>query len=295
MKILLAEYTMSHDPSLAHEGVARYTILKESFERCGNQVVSPVPCEDFGKEIIRIGPDCDIGLVIAPDNLLAHFTKLCEDTCRSIGCNSMTVALCANKRTVSRILAQYDIDVPREVKTGKRIIKPLSGSGSQGVRITDNPDDTGELEQEFIIGENISVSLIGSRICGESCSCHTGKKPLILSVNKQDIRIDELGQFHYDGGETPYLHKKQSEILKTAIKTTEILGCQGYIGIDMIVNDDRVVVVDVNPRPTDSIIGLSQILGDEIGDLIIKASYGELPDSVLLTGHVHFDVKGRIV
>lgn len=295
MKILLAEYTMSNDPTLAHEGIAMYKTLKASFERCGNKVISPVPKEDFGEEIVRLGPECDIGLVIAPDNLLAHYTKMCEDTCRSIGCNSMTVALCANKRTTSRILEQYNIDIPREVTTGKRIIKPISGSGSQGVRITENPIDSGELEQEYIIGDNISVSLIGSRICGESCSCHSGKKPLILSINKQNIRIDEYGQFHYEGGETPYFHKRQSDIKKTAIKTAEVLGCQGYIGIDMIVNDDRIVVVDVNPRPTDSIIGLSRILDDELGDLIIKASYGDLPDSVSLTGHVRFDVQGRIL
>ena len=295
MKILLAEYAMSHDPTLAHEGIAMFKTLKESFERCKNQVLSPVPEKDFGKEILRLGPLCDIGLIIAPDNILARYTKYCEDTCRSIGCNSMTIALCANKKTTSGILASHNIDVPCEVTTGKRIVKPLTGSGSQGVRLTEEPCNATEFEQEFILGDNISVSLIGSRVCGESCSCYTGKKPLVLSINKQNIRIDKNGQFHYEGGEIPYFHKNESDIIKTAIKTTEVLGCQGYVGIDMVVNNYRIVVVDVNPRPTDSIIGLSKVLAQEIGNLIIRASYGDLPDFVELTGHVRFDATGRIL
>ncbi|MBN1167994.1 MAG: ATP-grasp domain-containing protein [Methanospirillaceae archaeon] len=292
MKILLAEYTMSHDPSLAPEGLAMYHALKDSFHNCGHSVVSPKPGAEFKEEILTLGPACDLGLIIAPDHLLARYTKCCEDTCRSIGCNSMTIAICANKRTTSRILSQHGIDVPREVTNGIRIIKPIMGAGSQGVRITDEPCNRDELQQEYISGESLSVSLIAARVCGESCTCYSGKKPLVLSVNKQDIRIDDTGYFHYRGGKIPYPHPRQDEIKEIAINTVKVLGCQGYIGIDMVVNEKRVVVVDVNPRPTDSIIGLSRVLDNEIGDLLIRASYGDLPDAVQITNNIRFDITG---
>lgn len=292
MKILLAEYTMSHDPSLAPEGLAMYHALNDSFHRCGHTVISPKPGTDFKDEILMLGPSCDLGLIIAPDHLLARYTKSCEDTCRSIGCNSMTIAICANKRTTSRILFEHGIDVPREVTSGTRIIKPITGAGSQGVHLTDEPCNCDELQQEYILGESLSVSLIAARVCGESCTCYSGKKPLVLSVNKQDIRIDDAGYFHYYGGKIPYPHPRQDEIKEIAINTVTVLGCQGYIGVDMIVNEKRVVVVDVNPRPTDSIIGLSKILDTEIGDLLIRASYGDLPDEVQITRDIQFEISG---
>ena len=41
MKVLLAEYTVAHDPGLAPEGAAMLRVLKESFERCGYEVMTP--------------------------------------------------------------------------------------------------------------------------------------------------------------------------------------------------------------------------------------------------------------
>jgi tyramine---L-glutamate ligase len=77
MKLLLAEYTVSHDPSLAHEGAAMLSVLRASFERCGHEVVVP-GTGDFGAEISRLGPSCDMGLVLAPDDLLSKYTMLLE-------------------------------------------------------------------------------------------------------------------------------------------------------------------------------------------------------------------------
>jgi len=73
MKVLLAEYASAHDPSLAAEGAAMLTVLKQSFERRGYEVVVPGEGE-FGAEIGRLAPDCSMGLVLAPDHLLAGFT-----------------------------------------------------------------------------------------------------------------------------------------------------------------------------------------------------------------------------
>ena len=295
---MLAEYASHYaeaDPSLALEGGAMLSTLKESFERGGHTVYSPIPGVDFESEIRRIGPECDNGLVIAPDDLLVSYTKALEGVCRNIGCDPISVSLCANKKRTADILADQGIDVPREVLSGKRIIKDISGAGALNMKYADEEPLETQFGQEYISGEHLSVSLIASRIIGEVCLYYTGEGPLLLAVNRQDIRILDDGSFVYCGGETPILaHPRHDEIVSIAKKTVLALGCQGYIGIDLIVSSDRIVVVDVNPRPTGSIIGIARCISEEIGSLILDASYGKQIGPVTYTQHVLFDKSGNV-
>jgi predicted ATP-grasp superfamily ATP-dependent carboligase len=294
MRVLLAEYTRHHDPGLAPEGEAMVTTLRESFERIGYEVVMPDPDTDFGDEIRRLAPDCDEALIIAPDNLLAKYTKIVEDLSRNIGCSSLAIAVCANKRRCAETLTTHGIDVPKEVSSGKRIIKEISGCGAVNMRYRDEEPGPKEIGQEFIDGEHFSVSMVGSRVVGEVCLYYTGEGPLVLSLNKQHIRFDETGMVHYDGGETPVSHPRSDEIIAVAKKAAMILGCQGYIGVDLVVSPDRIVVVDVNPRPTDSITGIAAIMEEEIADIIIKASYGRSPEKVTLKGRAVYGKNGSV-
>lgn len=294
MNILLAEYTVSHDPALAPEGRAMLDVLTRSFTKIGYTVHSPEPGRDFSEEITRLGALCDEGLVIAPDHLLARFTKTLEDVTRNIGCNSFSIAVCANKKRSGQILQSHGIDVPKEVTSGKRIVKQISGCGAVGVRLTDGPAGDGEFGQEFIEGEHYSMSLVGGRVVGEVCLYYTGKGPLLFALNRQDIRFNEDGTVAYNGGETPVDHPKKDEMYALASKAIEVLGCQGYVGIDMVVTPDRIVMVDVNPRPTTSIIGIDACMEEEIAQVILDASYGRSPESVHLIGHAHFSSEGQV-
>jgi len=292
MKVLLAEYTVAHEPGFAPEGAAMLGVLRASFERCGYEVVTPGE-GDFYDEIQRLAPGCDAGLVIAPDHRLFAYTTLLERLTHNIGCGSLNAALCANKRRVSEILTRSGIPVPREGITGTRVLKPEQGCGAQGVRLSQGEPGTGEFAQEFIDGEHLSVSLIGSRLVGNACSYYTGKPPLLLAVNRQHIRIDEEGRFHYLGGETPVHHPRHDEIVMTAAKALHVLGCQGYCGIDMVLAD-KPYVVDVNPRITTSLVGIAACMEEEIADLLMAASKGGGPDEVHLTGRVRFDTRGTV-
>jgi len=294
MRVLLAEYACHHDPALAPEGKAMIHTLSESFTRIGYEVVMPVPGIDFADGLRRLAPTCEEALVIAPDHLLARYTKIIEDLSRNIGCNSLAIAVCANKRRTAETLKGHGIDVPAEVSSGKRVIKEISGCGAVHMRYRDEEPESGEFGQEFIEGEHLSVSMVGSRVVGEVCLYYTGEGPLVLSLNKQNIRIDQNGNFHYDGGETPASHPRDQEIISIARKAATILGCQGYIGVDLVVSSDRIVVVDVNPRPTDSIVGIAAIMKEEIADIIVKASYGRAPEKVNLKGKARFGKDGSV-
>jgi predicted ATP-grasp superfamily ATP-dependent carboligase len=292
MRALLAEYTVAHDPRLAHEGAAMLAVLAGSFGRCGYEVVSPVG-SDFLAEIRRIAPGCDVGLVIAPDHLLFSFTSVLESLTHNIGCGSMNAMVCADKRLAASALARHGIPVPGGGGQGRRVIKPVLGCGSFGVRLSTDQPGKGELAEAYIEGEHLSVSMVGSRVTGNTCSYYSGDPPLLLAVNRQEIAIDSQGRFHYLGGETPVRHERQEEIVRIAASAITVLGCQGYTGVDIVLGDQP-YVVDVNPRITTSIVGIAACMEEEIADVLVKASRGEGPSAVHLSGRVRFDTEGRV-
>ena len=292
MKVLLAEYTTTHDPALAHEGAAMLAVLKRSFDRCSYETVL---CGggDFGAELERLSPSCDMGLVIAPDHLLAEFTRILEEHTHNLGCGFMTAALCANKLRTGKILRQHGIAVPEEGGAGKKVIKPVKGCGAQGVRLSEDAPAAGEFAERFIDGEHVSVSLIPNRVIGDACQYFTGNPPVILAVNRQRIEIGPDGSFRYRGGETPVHPDREEELIGTARKVAEVLGCQGYCGVDMVLAD-KPYVVDVNPRITTSLVGIAACMQEEIADLLVAASKGRGPAGVHLSGHVFFDTEGKV-
>jgi len=298
MKVLIAEYTASRDPALAPEGKAMVSVLQKSFERLGHTVLLP-GSGDFDAEIARLAPQCDYGLVIAPDELLAAFTHTLELATHNIGSDSTAIAVCANKRLTAKVLSGIGISVPQEVPadyTGKRVIKPIKGAGSVGVRIATDGEvpGTGEMAVEFLEGEQYSVSIVGSRVVGEACGFYSGLPPVFLTINRQYAEIDENGVFTYHGGETPVHPKREEEIIEVAKKTIERLGCQGYVGIDIIVGE-KIWVIDVNPRPTMSLIGVAGVIEEEIADVLLKATVGLPPECVHYNGKTAtFDETGGV-
>ncbi|WP_292728130.1 ATP-grasp domain-containing protein [Methanoculleus sp.] len=296
MKAILAEYTVCNDPELAPEGAAMLAAIRESFERCGYEVVTPER-PDFEGEIRRLAPGCDVGLVIAPDRLLFRYTQILEGLTHNVGCGSMNAAVCANKQRTAAILARNGVAVPPDAGEGKRIVKPVTGCGAQGVRLTDEePDEepgAGEFAQAYVEGETLSVSLVGSRVTGNVCEYYSGNPPLLLAVNRQEIAVGDDGRVRYLGGETPVHPDREEEIVEVAVRAMNILGCQGYAGIDIIAGD-QIYVVDVNPRPTTSLVGIASVMEEEIADILVKASHGEAPAEVHLSGSVRFDKDGRI-
>ena len=293
MKAFLAEYaSLAGDPGVAAEGAAMRDVLKTSFEAIGYEVVMPASA-DLHSEIRSLAPGCDAGLVIAPDHLLAGFTLALEEVCHNIGCGAMNVAVAANKRRSSAILAQHGVPVPAELTAGRRVVKPVRGCGANGVRLSDGPAGEGEFGQEYIDGEHLSVSLVGSRVVGDACEFWSGDPPLVLALNRQSIEIDPEGRFHYRGGETPISHPRRDGCVAVAQKAVQVLGCQGYAGVDLVLAD-RPYVVDVNPRVTTSIVGIAAVMQEEIADVLVRASRGEGPAEVHLSGHVRYGLDGTV-
>jgi predicted ATP-grasp superfamily ATP-dependent carboligase len=290
MKILLAEYAVGAGiEEFMLEGKAMLHTLVRSFVTCGHEVIYPsrgiileagkaVMTNGFERTLTELSRKCDAALVIAPDELLGDLTGIIENNTVNLGCPPDSVHLSADKLKCTRILSHEKIPVTETIGRGKYngdfVIKPRFGCASEGIhRSKRGTVKKGFIATGFIEGEHLSISLI------------TGKTQLPLTVNRQLIEIKD--NFSYKGGIVPYHCERNEEIIDVAKKTVRVLGCRGYAGVDIVLGD-RPYVIDVNPRPTSSIIGISRVMEAQIADLILKSRFGDLPDHVEIKGNFTF-------
>ena len=176
------------------------------------------------------------------------------------------------------------VDRPDPVEKGclQYVVKPRTGSGSEGVRITSfaraGPE---EIVTRYHEGLHLSASFI------------VGKEGFLpLTLNRQLIDFGD-GKMSYQGSQVPYNTPRAEEIWEAAEKAADVLGLRGYAGIDFVLGE-RAWAVDVNARPTTSIIGIARVMKEEIGELIVGARFGGLPERVHLEGECIFR-KGDLV
>jgi tyramine---L-glutamate ligase len=315
MKILIAEFAVGTDieQSLIPEGAAMLKTLAESFVSLGHDVYYPSAstkicagtriestAENFRQLLESKAKTCDAGIVIAPDPMLPELNQILEENTVNLGCSPQSAACCADKFLCTEILKKAGIKAPELVEKAeegkKYVTKPRSGCGAEETHlVTAFENEEGFIASEYIEGTHLSVSIIA------------GKKPLPLTVNRQFIELNEtevktkengetgVSGIKYNGSLTPYQTPRQDELYETAISTVKCLDCFGYVGVDIILSDFP-YVVDVNPRPTASLFGISRVMQEEIGDLLLKNKFEELPESVHLEGEYRFskDALGEL-
>ncbi|MCC4771796.1 ATP-grasp domain-containing protein [Methanosarcina sp. DH2] len=316
MKILIAEFAVGTDieKSLIPEGAAMLKTLAESFVRVGHEVYYPSAgtdicagtplkstAENFRHVIEREAKKYDAGLLIAPDGMLSELNRILEENTVNLGCSPSSAACCADKLMCTNILKKAGINAPEIAEKaregGKYVIKPRFGCGAEATYLVAEFEKTEEfIASEYIEGKHLSVSLIA------------GKKPLLLTVNRQFIEFEEkkdregenpakteVSVIKYNGSLTPYQTSRVNELYETAISTVKCLDCFGYVGVDIVLSD-LPYVVDVNPRPTASLFGINRVMKEEIGELLLMNRFGELPDSVRIEGEYHFskDMLGEL-
>jgi predicted ATP-grasp superfamily ATP-dependent carboligase len=174
---------------------------------------------------------------------------------------------------VAEIVTQPE---PCEKGCYRYVIKPRYGCGSEGVRITSFVKAApGEIVTRYYEGLHLSASFIVGR---------EGFLP--LTINRQLIKF-EGDSMSYEGSQVPYRTPCAVEIWEAAEKAAEVQGLRGYAGIDFVLGD-LPRAVDVNARPTTSIIGIARVMQEEIGELMLKARFGGMPEKVRIEGDYLF-------
>ena len=242
----------------------------------------------------------DATYVIAPESgkALQTFVELMEKTEKiTLNCESETIGKVGDKAVLYEKLEDTSFLVPKTLVleydnameqvlhklSYPLILKPVDGVGASGLSIVNEFGQVGKallkigkestskrfIVQEFIEGEQVSVSLLS-----------TGKKAVAASLNKQNMVIaGPDGLSSYEGGIVPFEHPRKHDAYAVAEKVVELFpGLRGYVGVDLILTENAVFIVDFNPRLTTSFVGLHKVANFNVAEALINSVlFGKLP------------------
>ena len=283
-------------------------LLDERLSRLNPPIVAdctiPVFCSKDPKDFLRkIAKINDAIYIVAPETrqILKSMVELAEQTGMiSLNCEPSAIRKVADKRKLHEMLQKLGAKpktiilkisdgspkIKQAIKNSLNypvVLKPTDGVSCGGLSIVKEPVQLERaiekikeasaseffVVQEFINGTSASISLLS-----------TGKKALALSLNKQNITlVGPEDASSYDGGTVPLDHPLKKEALSIAEKLVEsIEGLRGYVGVDLILSDDKIFVVDVNPRLTTSYVGLCRVTSFNLAEAIVNSVLkGTLP------------------
>lgn len=138
------------------------------------------------------------------------------------------------------------IEIVENNPSKKYIIKPISGSGGYDVNLL-NKDTLNQLNfnnQSWIIQEHIPGTTISSSILS------TKKKQKQITTSRLLTGADfNQNNYIYIGNITPLPHKKINQKIKTIseklIKDFKLIGSNG---IDYIIKNGKIYIIEINPR-----------------------------------------------
>lgn len=257
----------------------------------------------------------DAIFVIAPETsqILQNFVQVLETKGKvCLNCTSEAIEKVSNKATLNHQLNKAQIATPNTLilnfkddiaKTTKQIsreltypivLKTLDGAGCSGMSIIKTEENLNAaiaklqknstapqfIAQNYINGLPASVSVISN-----------GKKAIAISLNKQQITLAQPSEeSQYIGGCVPLEHPLSAKACSIAEQLVEsIAGLRGYVGVDVVLSEDTVYVVDVNPRLTTSYVGLHAVADFNVAQALLEAvTIGTLPKKVHNSEVVYF-------
>jgi predicted ATP-grasp superfamily ATP-dependent carboligase len=267
--------------------------------------VIPVPPNEHKDIFLSLLKRCDAALIIAPESngILSRLSELVEkEGVMLLGSSAPATAIAGDKAACGKILSLANLPIPKtctadfssaagiaEQMGYPLVLKPLDGVSSEGICLVDDPADIPAalanlrkctsreriLLQSFVDGIHASVSLLVAE-----------KRCLSLSLNRQLIRTGI--PFEYRGSEVPFGHVMAGYAMKLASSAVDhVPGLNGYVGVDLVITDDSVRLIEINPRLTTSYIGLRQVSRANPAKMIYEACvWGILPENFSLTDRV---------
>lgn len=218
--------------------------------------------------------DFDYFLIIAPesDNIAADITEIFEEKeISNLGSSSKVIKKAADKWLFYKKFS-HCLNMPKtkliKTKTNSflddeifpAVIKARYSAGSE-LKIVKNKNEFLNHYKEVLKHEiNKRDYIIQKIIPGEAGSISVVSKDqryFILSINKQIINKEN---FSYQGGIINYSFKNTC-LLKNSVKQIKenYPDLNGYFGIDFIYHNGKYYFLEINPRLTSSIIGISEL------------------------------------
>ncbi|GAA5818745.1 MAG: ATP-grasp domain-containing protein [Methanobrevibacter sp. CfCl-M3] len=185
----------------------------------------------------------------------------------------------------------YTLDIVKQYDDKKFIIKELSGSGGYGISFLNNEPifqlkeylskmnnkKQDLLLQEYVDGDNLSCSVLGTK---------NNSKSIIVSENINNSyyqKNEDKKDFRYSGNISPinqdkyndHILKEVNELSESMISDFSLIGSNG---VDLIVKDDKINVIEINPRFQGTYESVEDVLGINLLETHIKACNDDLID-----------------
>ncbi|WP_296788892.1 ATP-grasp domain-containing protein [uncultured Methanobrevibacter sp.] len=177
------------------------------------------------------------------------------------------------------------IEINETYKENQFILKPLKGSGGYDINLLDSDariqfNDGEFILQEYVDGINLSSSILATNM---------NVKNIINTRLLTEHDFGAENSFIYIGNILPLTResimsdvKDINEINETMKRTSENLGRKfnllGSNGVDYILNDNGLYVIEVNPRLQGTFECVEMSLGINMLDAHIRACQGELAE-----------------
>lgn len=233
----------------------------------------------------------DAVLVIAPetDGVLLKFAQLTHSLGKIwLGCGRDAIEICADKIKTADFLQKNYMPVPTfswqtfcdyqqknpEVffaNGGKMIAKPIDGAGCVDTFVFDNVTSL----SEFMAPQRKKSHIIQCFIQGQSASfvmlC-TNNQAHLLCCNKQIIEIKN-NQLAFKGVQINAYKQHWDIFARVADYLQERMpSLQGLVGVDVVFDENKMMVIEINPRLTTSYVGLRLAIGVNPAKLLLESS-----------------------
>lgn len=254
--------------------------------------------------------DCDLALVVAPetDYILTELTQmLIDNSIPNLGCKLPAVVIASNKfdtynmlkdagiLTIETFMANViDTSFFKHTQDGF-IAKPAVGAGCEKTFYFQNLLELKDWLADSIEQPNKIKNMVVQRyIMGQPASISAlfkDGKAWLLSNNTQKVSMQvsktKEVNLKYSGSVVNVLPEFTEQFTVLANKIANALpDLNGFAGIDVIISNKEIYVVEINPRITTSYIVLGKSLSINPAALILKLATNEnfkLPES--MTNH----------
>lgn len=213
-------------------------------------------------------------LLIAPetDGILQQLAETVLDAGKTLlGSSPEVVAICSDKLRCSQFLRQHSLPTVETQRAGDWLNQPaFTGS------VVCKPNDgAGCIDTFYFANENLAAAYLHSLSTEKrnqqivqpfiaaqamSLSLFIDTSVQILSLNQQLIDIGQ--QFSYQGSKIAVSYPKTFSQAQAQLLVNQLMqimpGLSGFIGIDLLVDEHQVWIVDINPRLTSSFNQLPQ-------------------------------------
>ena len=245
--------------------------------------------KNFDKELGGHIKNMDVCWLIAPETeqCLERYAQIFSDSKSVfIGSRVEAIRLSSSKYLTNKILLENTINVVETKKIDQIIpesntgwiVKPDDGAGAEGAQLIPNKEkldsfiisqcNNNFITQPYIKGNHMSMSLLVYN--GDVC---------LLGCNKQYVDINEEGVKLERIGVNECLSYKDEMLSLAKEIVLTVSGLAGYIGVDLIEEDGKLFVLEINPRLTTAYAGLSESLGCNVAAKILDTFvFKKLPD-----------------